>query len=79
LVLFPNPGNGIFTIKDEGNGLGSPYRYKIFDSSGTCLFTGTGDGGSELNINISRFSSGLYFIVLYRKDGILPLKYSLVK
>jgi hypothetical protein len=79
LVLFPNPGNGIFTVKDEGNGLGSPYRYRIFDSSGTCLFTGTNNGGSELNINISRYSSGLYFIVLYRKDGILPLKYNLVK
>jgi hypothetical protein len=79
LILFPNPGNGIFTIKDEGNGSGSSFKYRIFDSSGACLLTGTGNGGSELNINISRFSSGLYFIVLYREDGILPLKYSLVK
>jgi len=79
LVLFPNPGNGIFTVKDEGNGSGSPYRYRIFDSSGACLFTGTSNGGSELNINISGYSSGLYFIVLYRKDGIQHLKYNLVK
>jgi hypothetical protein len=79
LVLFPNPGNGIFTVKDEGNGSGSPYRYTVFNSSGACLFTGTGNGGSELNINISRYSPGLYFIVLYRKDGIRPLKYNLVK
>lgn len=79
LVLFPNPGNGIFTVKDEGNGSGSPYRYRIFDSSGACLFIGTSNGGSELNINISGYSSGLYFIVLYRKDGIQHLKYNLVK
>ena len=79
LVLFPNPGNGIFTVKDEGNGSGSPYRYRIFDSSGACLFTGTSNRESELNINISGYSSGLYFIVLYRKDDIQHLKYNLVK
>jgi hypothetical protein len=79
LVLFPNPGNGIFTVKDEGNGSGSTYVYRIFDSSGSCLFTGTSNGESELNLNISGYSPGLYFIVLYRKDGIRSVKYNLVK
>jgi len=78
-VLFPNPGNGLFTIRDEENGSVGPYRYRIFNSSGTCLFSGMSNGGSELNINISGYSPGLYLIVLYRSDGVHPLKYNLVK
>ena len=79
LVLFPNPGNGVFTVRDEGNTMAGPYRYSIFNSIGTCLFTGTSNGGSELNIDISGYSTGLYLIVLYRNEGIRPLRYNLVK
>jgi hypothetical protein len=78
-VLFPNPGNGIFTIKNEKNGTDSSYKYAIFNSIGACLLTGTGNSGSDLSINISGYSPGLYIIVLYSEDGIRTIRYNLVK
>jgi hypothetical protein len=79
LVLFPNPGNGIFTITDKGKGMGNSFRYSIFNSSGICILAGTSYGGNELNVNISGYSPGLYFIIFYRSDGVRSLRYNLVK
>jgi hypothetical protein len=78
-VIYPNPGNGEITIRQtEGISL-KPFRYSIFSSTGTCLLTNYTDGDAEIKINISSYPSGLYFIVLYRENGVQTLKYNLIK
>jgi hypothetical protein len=78
-VLYPNPGNGTFTIKDTRGNLTSPFRFSIFNSSGTCILTDRSQEGPELNIDISGYPPGMYFIVLYRDDGVRTFKYNLVR
>ncbi|MBG0859787.1 MAG: T9SS type A sorting domain-containing protein [Bacteroidales bacterium] len=78
-VLYPNPGNGAFKIKDTRGNLTSPFRFSIFNSSGTCILTDRSSEGPELNIDISGYPPGMYFIVLYRDDGVRTFKYNLVR
>lgn len=79
--LFPNPGNGIINISSypEGYNAGKPLRYSVFNSSGFCLENKIPAFGTESVINISGYSSGMYFILLYFDDGIKTFKYNLIK
>jgi hypothetical protein len=78
-IIYPNPGNGMMRIKQPDDVSAKPVRYSVFNTTGTCLLTGISDGGTEFELNISRYPSGLYFIVLYNDGGISALKYSLIK
>ncbi|MGA1978026.1 MAG: T9SS type A sorting domain-containing protein [Bacteroidales bacterium] len=79
LVMYPNPGNGLITIRDESDAGFGPFAYSVYSSSGTCLITNEFTGGNELIINISNYPAGLYFIILYRSDGVRALKYTLIR
>lgn len=79
LVLFPNPGDGIFTVRYDGKGITGTLRYSIFNSSGICILSGTDNSANELNLNISGFPPGIYFIVLNNSKGVRSVKYNLVK
>lgn len=76
-VIFPNPGDGRFTIRLTPSVASSGYR--ILNSTGTCLRTGSMLGMPEISIDISRFPSGLYFIVLYNGNSVHTIKYNLVR
>jgi hypothetical protein len=79
LVIYPDPGDGHFTIKQPDNISLKQISYKIFSSTGACLITGKTDGSGELKIDISSYPSALYFIVLYKGNEIQTLKYNLIK
>jgi hypothetical protein len=79
LVIYPDPGDGHFTIKQPGNINLKQISYKIYSSTGACLITGKTDGSEELKIDISSYPSALYFIVLYKGNEIQTLKYNLIK
>jgi hypothetical protein len=79
MVIYPNPGKGIITIRQTENISFKPFRYSIFNSTGACVLTDYTDGSDEMSIDISKYPSGLYFIVLYRENGIQTLKYNLIK
>lgn len=78
-VIYPNPGTGLITIKTDGDLGGKPFQYNIFNSAGILLSSKEFNGVNELNVNISDYPPGLYFIVLHCNDGIRTFRYVLVK
>jgi hypothetical protein len=79
MVIYPNPGNGKITLRQSEALAQKPLKYSIFNSTGTYLLTDYTGGLADANIDISAYPSGLYFIVLYRENGIQTLKYYLIK
>ncbi|MCX6333661.1 MAG: T9SS type A sorting domain-containing protein [Bacteroidia bacterium] len=79
MIIFPNPGDGRFKVRQpEGESL-KQVKYSIFNTTGTCLLSDDTDGSAELNLDISGYPSGLYFIIIYHQNGIQTLKYYLIK
>ncbi|MCE9540027.1 MAG: T9SS type A sorting domain-containing protein [Bacteroidetes bacterium] len=58
LTVFPNPGNGILTIKSASEGI-----YSIQSESGQMIQTFNLNTSNNYTINIENLSSGIYFIV----------------
>jgi hypothetical protein len=81
IKIYPNPGNGIFKINTSSANSESvkPLRYSIFNSAGYCMKNEFLSSGRESVINISEYSAGMYFVLLYLDDGIKTFKYNLVK
>jgi len=77
--IYPNPGNGRFTIRQPDNLISKPIRYSVFNTTGTLIESDYTDSSNETSLDISGYPSGLYLIVLYHQNGIQTLKYYLVK
>jgi len=81
IKIYPNPGNGFIRVSMESTDITNtkPLYYSIFNSVGTCIVRNLTLEISETQIDISEYPNGLYLIVLYRNDGIITTKYSLIK
>lgn len=79
VIIYPNPGRGILTLKGSILESNKPLRYSIFNTSGTCVLSGYTSGESELTINITDQPSGIYFIHINTPSGLKTLKYSLIR
>jgi hypothetical protein len=79
LILYPNPGNGLIKIKQTGAISAPKVKFSIFNSTGTCLMTDFTNGRDGMEINISGYPTGIYFIVLYLDNGNKTLKYTLIR
>lgn len=77
--VYPNPGNGLIKIDPGEIAYGKLVPFKIFNSTGSQIFSGNLNGGSLNTIDITNQSTGLYIIVLYKDGGIMTIKYSLIK
>jgi hypothetical protein len=79
--VYPNPGKGLVKISIGPSEIsnGKPLRYSVFNAVGLRLVNATTSGSSETLVDISRYPSGMYFIVLYLDDGNKTIKYSLIK
>ncbi|MEZ4801017.1 MAG: T9SS type A sorting domain-containing protein [Flavobacteriales bacterium] len=66
--IFPNPTNGKFFISlDQVQGIKS---FKVFDLSGQLIKGGTVNAPLQ-SVDISSFSSGIYFIQIISADTVL--------
>lgn len=73
---YPNPGNGHIRIK--GLQPGKPFRFSVYNSTGTGLIKEKLSDGSG-SIDISSFPSGLYIINLYIDNELRTFRYSLIR
>ena len=68
LDVFPNPGNGIFTLNlrtnKENNSL---MQVNVYDITGSCLFKGTVNENLT-NLDLSFLSKGIYYLHTSTKD-----------
>lgn len=82
LRLFPNPGNGQFTLVPE-EALTGPIQVSVFDSGGKMIFwQRLEQGWSEMSaqqIDISRSPAGVYIVQVIAEEGVWTKKVSVVK
>ncbi|MEI6347169.1 MAG: T9SS type A sorting domain-containing protein [Bacteroidota bacterium] len=64
LFLYPNPSTGQFLIKNPLNTI------EIYDFKGLLLLKETNVSQTEKQIDISKYSKGLYFVKSYDKSGL---------
>ena len=64
LKLYPNPTTGIFNIE-----LDSQNEYRVFDTNGRELLNGASGPNMTLEVDISKFSSGVYYIFFKGETG----------
>lgn len=72
LSVFPNPGNGLFTIRVEQG----DYTLKVTDVSGRLVAEAEFNGSSE-NIDLRDHANGLYYLQL--SNGIIAETVKLIK
>ena len=76
VVAYPNPGSGI--IRLGGVSESKPFRYSVFNSSGSIIVKDKLSDGSGI-IDLSSNPTGLYIIVLSLDDGVRTIRYSLIR
>jgi hypothetical protein len=79
VILYPNPGNGIITIRDGQGNSGSVRKYSVINSSGITITSGTLAGGRETTLDISGNSPGLYLILIRTGSAVRSFKYNLFR
>ncbi len=79
IIVYPNPGRGLFTMRSKIFESNKPLRYSIFNITGTLIRSGYTGGGSEITIDITNQPSGIYFIQLFTPDGMKKFRYNLIR
>jgi len=69
LNVFPNPSNGISTVK----GLNGT-RLSLSNLSGQQLFVKSIEGLSSTELNLNGFNAGIYFINVYGEQGVETIR-----
>jgi hypothetical protein len=68
IQVFPNPGNGKFTV----SGISAGNRLEVTDAKGQIIWTGI--SSDETEINLSGQQAGLYFLKISKADKISFVK-----
>ncbi len=70
LNCYPNPSNGLGTVKGSFNNANSNNKIKIFNSLGQLVFSKT-IVAKEFEMEVNLPSSGLYLVNLYQRDMVV--------
>lgn len=65
--IYPNPGNGIFTINLRET---NPDKITVYDMQGSKVYQTEINNNSNLNLDLSHLENGLYFISISEKDEV---------
>jgi hypothetical protein len=76
--VYPNPGDGLIKIT-TGQQINKNTRYRVFNTSGTCIVDNFTAEPTEFQIDISDQPAGIYIILVYLDDGMKTVRYSLIK
>jgi PKD repeat protein len=72
IKLFPNPVNNILTVKNFEN----YEKFRIFDFQGKILLENyINSANNNMDVNVSNYKSGLYFIEFIGKNKSIKLKF----
>lgn len=74
IVLYPNPSKEYFTISIP-QGLEKNGKIEIYNSIGQKVITKNVISDSDLNVNVSNFANGVYFVNLNIGDAVKTLKF----
>lgn len=70
LNVYPNPSsNGQFTIEWPQTTDVAPYTIQVFSADGRLIYERSVPGGNNYKLDLSRFSSGTYLLVLKNSMG----------
>ena len=64
IEVFPNPTNHILNIKGE-----EMQRIDIFNADGQLVYTKENDGSNLVQVDVTRFAAGQYFVKVLLGDG----------
>jgi hypothetical protein len=73
--IYPNPGNGNFTIISPKGTENANLEANICDMSGRIILTRNLQGQAEYHFDLSSEPEGIYFIRINSNDGILSENY----
>jgi hypothetical protein len=77
--IYPNPGNGSFTLTIGNIRNPEGYQISIYNSSGLCFVKNRLLSQNREAIDISSYPPGIYFIVIRNASTVRTFKYSLIK
>ena len=64
IEVFPNPTNHLLNIKGEGM-----RHIDIFNADGQLVYTKENDGADLMQVDVSRYAAGQYFVKVLLSDG----------
>ena len=73
IKVYPNPAHGKLSI-DMGDNTEDVLKLELSSLDGKSLISVKPLGNSVINMNISSFSSGIYLLTIYQKDGVVRRK-----
>jgi hypothetical protein len=76
--VYPNPGNGIFTVQINNPASSNNYEAKIYDILGKSIYS-TKMGYNNMVVDISSYSAGIYFLKLYKEGSLYGVEKLIVK